>query len=55
MKYKVLVRVDRRWLNVTGINPITLTPSENPHLFETNKEAQEVAAQFNEALVEVAK
>ena len=55
MKYKVLVRVDRQWLHVTGINPITLTSSEDAHLFETNKEAQEVAAQFNEALVEVAK
>lgn len=55
MKYKVLVRVDRQWLHVTGINPTTLTPSKNAYLFETNKEAQEVAEQFNEALVEVEK
>jgi hypothetical protein len=53
MKYKVLVRVDRQWLHVTGINPTTLTPSKNAYLFKTNKEAQEVAQQFNEALVEV--
>ena len=53
MKYKVLVRVDRQWLQVTGINPTTLTPSKNAHLFNTNKQAQEVASQFNEALVEV--
>lgn len=55
MKYKVLVRVDRQWLQVTGIDPITLTPSEDAYLFKTNKEAQEVASKFNEALVEVAK
>lgn len=53
MKYKVLVRVDRQWLHVTGVNPITLTPSETAHLFKTNKEAQEIAERFNEALVEV--
>ena len=53
MKYKVLVRVDRQWLHVTGINPITLTPSKDAYLFRTNKEAQEIAQQFNEALVEV--
>lgn len=55
MKYKVLVRVDRQWLQVTGINPTTLTPSKDAYLFKTNKEAQEIAAQFNEALVEVEK
>ena len=54
MKYKVLVRVDRQWLHVTGINPTTLTPSKDAYLFRTNKEAQEVAEKFNEALVEVA-
>ena len=54
MKYKVLVRVDRQWLHVTGIKPITLTPSKDAYLFRTNKEAQEVAEKFNEALVEVA-
>ena len=53
MKYKVLVRVDRQWLHVTGINPTTLAPSKNAYLFNTNKQAQEVASQFNEALVEV--
>jgi hypothetical protein len=53
MKYKVLVRVDRQWLHVTGINPTTLTPSKDAYLFRTNKEAQEVAEKFNEALVEV--
>lgn len=54
MKYKVLIRVDRQWLHVTGINPTTLTPSKDAYLFKTNKEAQEVAEKFNEALVEVA-
>lgn len=53
MKYKVLVRIDRQWLQVTGIDPITLTPAKEAYLFRTNKEAQEVASTFKEALVEV--
>lgn len=51
--YTVIVRVDRQWLYVTGIDPIKLTPSKLAYKFATNKAAQECAETFNEAIVEV--
>jgi hypothetical protein len=38
---------------LADINEGKLAPSKDAYLFKTNKEAQEVAEKFNEALVEV--
>ena len=49
--YIVAVRVDRQWLQVTDIEPVTLQPSKMAYKFPTNEDAQEYAAIFNEAIV----
>jgi hypothetical protein len=53
MAYRVSVRVDRQWLYVTGLDPITLVPAKDAYLFKSNKDAHECAERFNEAIVEV--